>query len=89
DAVFAAQAELDRQRREFDAMRAARASAEAALRAALLPVSRGGEADGLAALVAVAETFVQSAEKAAAQKDSLDDRAREAERGCATAQLRA
>ncbi|MCM3274504.1 hypothetical protein M3691_37980, partial [Paenibacillus elgii] len=70
-------------------MRAARASAEAALRAALLPVSRGGEADGLAALVAVAETFVQSAEKAAAQKDSLDDRAREAERGCATAQLRA
>ncbi|MDI9654006.1 hypothetical protein QM306_37455, partial [Burkholderia cenocepacia] len=46
------------------------------LRAALLPVSRGGEADGLAALVAVAETFVQSAEKAAAQKDSLDDRAR-------------
>lgn len=52
-------------------------------------MSRGGESDGLAALVAIAETFVQSAEKALAQQGSLEDRAREAERGCATAQSRA
>ena len=89
DTVFAAQADLDRLRREFDTIRAARAGAETTLRTALRTVSRGGESDGLAALVAIAETFVQSAEKALAQQDSLEDRAREAERGCATAQSRA
>jgi len=89
DVVFAAQLELDRQRREFEAIREARAGAEATLRTALRLVSRGSDADGLAALIAIAETFVQSAEKTLAQKDSLEDRAREAERGCATARSRA
>ncbi|WP_043176159.1 chromosome segregation protein SMC, partial [Burkholderia ambifaria] len=89
DVVFAAQLELDRQRREFETIREARADAEAALRAALRLVSRGSDADGLAALIAIAGTFVQSAEKTLAQKDSLEDRAREAERGCATARSRA
>ncbi|WP_175924198.1 ATP-binding protein [Burkholderia latens] len=89
DTVFAAQVELDRLRREFATIRDARAGAEAALRSALRLVSRGNDADGLAALVAIAETFVQSAEKTLAQKDSLEDRAREAERGCATARSRA
>jgi uncharacterized protein YhaN len=89
DVVFAAQLELDRQRREFETIREARARAEAALRTALRLVSRGSDADGLAALIAIAETFVQSAEKTLAQKDSLEDRAREAERGCATARSRA
>ncbi|KVN43715.1 chromosome segregation protein SMC [Burkholderia territorii] len=89
DAVFAAQLELDRLSRELAAIRDARTGAEAALRSALRLVSRGGDADGLAALIAIAETFVQSAEKTLAQKDSLEDRAREAERGCATARLRA
>ncbi|MGK8206274.1 AAA family ATPase [Burkholderia cenocepacia] len=89
DAAFVAQAGLERQRHEFDTTRDARMRAEAALRAALRAVSRGDDADGLAALVATAEAFVQSAEKAIARKDSLEDRAREAERGCATARARA
>ncbi|MBY4697312.1 AAA family ATPase [Burkholderia latens] len=89
DAVFAAQSELDRLRREFAMTREARAAAEAALRSALQLVSRGDGADGLGALVAIAETFVQSAEKTLAQKEGLAERAREAERGCATARSRA
>ncbi|MGS0894483.1 AAA family ATPase [Burkholderia stagnalis] len=88
DAVFAAQTDLERQRHAFAVVRDARAGAESALRAALRTVSRGGDADGLAALVATAESFVQSAEKSIAQQDSLEDRAREAERGCATARAR-
>ncbi|AJY11355.1 AAA family ATPase [Burkholderia dolosa] len=88
DAVFAAQADLERQRREFDAIRDARAAAESVLRSALRAVSRGNDGDGLATLVVTAETFVQSAERSLAQQESLEDRVREAERGCATARSR-
>ncbi|KVR86986.1 ATP-binding protein [Burkholderia vietnamiensis] len=89
DSVLAAQLELDRQRRELATIRDARTATEHALRAALRAVSRADDADGLAALVAIAETYVQTAEKTLAQKESLEDRVREADRGCATARSRA
>ncbi|OXH83988.1 hypothetical protein CA830_33035, partial [Burkholderia multivorans] len=88
DAVFAAQSDVERLRNERDTLRDTRTRAESALRAALRVVSRGDDAQGLDTLVATAETFVQSAEKASARKESLDERAREAERGCATARSR-
>ncbi|AFJ89449.1 hypothetical protein MYA_5101 [Burkholderia sp. KJ006] len=88
DSVLAAQVELDRQRRELATIRDARTATEHALRSALRAVSRGNDADGLAALVAIAETYVQTAEKTLAQKESLEDRVREADRGCATARSR-
>ncbi|MGU7776319.1 AAA family ATPase [Burkholderia sp. MR1-5-21] len=88
DAVMTAQATFARLQHEFDETRTARAGAQAALLAALRTVSRGNEADGLAALVVTADSFVQSAEKSIAQKGSLEDQARQAERGCAGAQLK-
>ncbi|MGU7782294.1 AAA family ATPase [Burkholderia sp. PU8-34] len=88
DAVMTAQATLARLQHEFDETRAARAVAQAALLAALRTVSRGNETDGLPALVVTAESFVQSAEKSIAQKGTLEDQARQAERGCAGAQLK-
>ncbi|KVN39960.1 chromosome segregation protein SMC [Burkholderia pyrrocinia] len=89
EAVFVAQAELERQAHELDTMRAARAAAEAALSSALRTVARGSESDALAARVVAAESFVQAAEKANAQQGSLTDQARQAERGCAGAQAKA
>ncbi|MBU9299780.1 chromosome segregation protein SMC [Burkholderia multivorans] len=88
DAVFVAQSDVERLRNERDTLRDTRTRAESALRAALRAVSRGDDAQALDTLVATAETFVQSAEKASARKESLDERAREAERGCATARSR-
>ncbi|RQS63413.1 chromosome segregation protein SMC [Burkholderia sp. Bp8963] len=88
DAAMTAQATLARLQHEFDETCAARAGAQAALLAALQAVSRGSESEGLAALVVAAESFVQSAEKSIAQKGSLEDQVRQAERGCAGAQLK-
>ncbi|KVG69344.1 ATP-binding protein [Burkholderia ubonensis] len=86
--VFAAQAEYERQAHELESTRAARVAAEAALQSALRAVSRGSD-DGLAALVAAAESFVQSAEKSIAQQGSLEDQARQVERARAGAQAKA
>ncbi|MBN3785460.1 YhaN family protein [Burkholderia sp. Ac-20353] len=88
DAAMTAQVTLARLQHEFDETCAARAGAQAVLLAALQTVSRGSEAEGLAALVVAAESFVQSAEKSIAQKGSLEDQVRQAERGCASAQLK-
>ncbi len=89
EAVFVAQAELERQAHELDTMRTARAAADAALASALRTVARGSESDALAARIVAAESFVQAAEKANAQQGSLADQARQAERGCAGAQAKA
>ncbi|PAJ78394.1 ATP-binding protein [Burkholderia ubonensis] len=86
--VFAAQAEYERQAHELESTRAARLAAQAALQSALRAVSRGS-GDGLAALVAAAESFVQSAEKSIAQQGSLEDQARQVERARAGAQAKA
>ncbi|KWO43384.1 chromosome segregation protein SMC [Burkholderia ubonensis] len=86
--VFAAQAEYERQAHELESTRAARVAAQAALQSALRAVSRGSD-DGLAALVAAAESFVQSAEKSIAQQGSLEDQARQVERARAGAQAKA
>ncbi|AOI68237.1 ATP-binding protein [Burkholderia ubonensis] len=86
--VFAAQAEYERQAHELESTRAARVAAEAALQSALRAVSRGSD-DGLAALVAAAESFVQSAEKSIAQQGSLEDQVRQVERARAGAQAKA
>ncbi|KVM73654.1 chromosome segregation protein SMC [Burkholderia ubonensis] len=86
--VFAAQAEYERQAHELDSTRAARVAAQAALRSALRAVSRDSD-DGLAALIAAAESFVQSAEKSIAQQGSLEDQARQVERARAGAQAKA
>ncbi|MFA8325888.1 ATP-binding protein [Burkholderia ubonensis] len=88
DMVFAAQAEYERQAHELESTRAARVAAEAALQSALRAVSRGSD-DGLAALVAAAESFVQSAEKSIAQQGSLEDQVRQVERARAGAQAKA
>jgi hypothetical protein len=88
EAVFVAQVELERQEKELDEARTARAGAQAALLFALRAVSRGSESDGLAALVISAESFVQAAEKSIAQRSSLDDQARQVERARAGAQLK-
>ncbi|WP_321874175.1 ATP-binding protein [Burkholderia ubonensis] len=86
--VFAAQAEYERQAHEFESTRAARVAAQAALQSALRAVSRDSD-DGLAALVAAAESFVQSAEKSIAQQGSLEDQVRQVERARAGAQAKA
>ncbi|KVU29832.1 chromosome segregation protein SMC [Burkholderia ubonensis] len=86
--VFAAQAEYERQAHELDSTRAARVAAQAALQSALRAVSRDSD-DGLAALIAAAESFVQSAEKSIAQQGSLEDQARQVERARAGAQAKA
>ncbi|KVS37966.1 ATP-binding protein [Burkholderia ubonensis] len=86
--VFAAQAEYERQAHELESTRAARVAAQAALQSALRAVSRDSD-DGLAALVAAAESFVQSAEKSIAQQGSLEDQARQVERARAGAQAKA
>ncbi|KUZ63840.1 chromosome segregation protein SMC [Burkholderia ubonensis] len=86
--VFAAQAEYERQAHELESTRAARVAAEAALKSALRAVSRGSD-DGLAALVAAAESFMQSAEKSIAQQGSLEDQVRQVERARAGAQAKA
>ncbi|OJB09677.1 chromosome segregation protein SMC [Burkholderia ubonensis] len=86
--VFAAQAEYERQAHELESTRAARVAAQAALQSALRVVSRDSD-DGLAALVAAAESFVQSAEKSIAQQGSLEDQARQVERARAGAQAKA
>ncbi|KVM84582.1 chromosome segregation protein SMC [Burkholderia ubonensis] len=86
--VFAAQAEYERQAHELESTRAARVAAEAALQSALRAVSRDSD-DGLATLVAAAESFVQSAEKSIAQQGSLEDQARQVERARAGAQAKA
>ncbi|KVN88815.1 chromosome segregation protein SMC [Burkholderia ubonensis] len=86
--VFAAQAEYERQAHELESTRAARVAAQAALQSALRAVSRDSN-DGLAALVAAAESFVQSAEKSIAQQGSLEDQARQVERARAGAQAKA
>ncbi|KVD79831.1 ATP-binding protein [Burkholderia ubonensis] len=86
--VFAAQAEYERQAHELESTRAARVAAQAALRSALRAVSRDSD-DGLAALIAAAESFVQSAEKSIAQQGSLEDQARQVERARAGAQAKA
>ncbi|MFA8390894.1 AAA family ATPase [Burkholderia ubonensis] len=86
--VFAAQAEYERQAHELESTRAARVAAEAALQSALRAVSRGSD-DGLAALVAAAASFVQSAEKSIAQQGSLEDQVRQVERARAGAQAKA
>ncbi|KUZ66200.1 chromosome segregation protein SMC [Burkholderia ubonensis] len=88
DMVFAAQAEYERQAHELESTRAARVAAEAALQSALRAVSRGSD-DGLAALVAAAASFVQSAEKSIAQQGSLEDQVRQVERARAGAQAKA
>ncbi|AOK14942.1 chromosome segregation protein SMC [Burkholderia cepacia] len=88
DAVFAAQAEYERQAHELESTRAARVAAEAALQSTLRAVSRDSD-DGLAALVAAAESFVQSAEKSIAQQGSLEDQVRQVERARAGAQAKA
>lgn len=84
--VFAAVDALELHKSELEGVRKARAVAQSALLAALRAVSLGDEADELPALIATAESFVVSAERGAAQKDSLADQLRQAERSQATAQ---
>ncbi|MGA3845343.1 AAA family ATPase [Ralstonia nicotianae] len=86
EAVFVAQGGLELQQRELADARATRVAAQTALLAALRGVSLGGEPDDLPVLIATAESLIQSAERTAAQKDSLADHSRQVERARSNAQ---
>ncbi|HTR10899.1 MAG TPA: AAA family ATPase [Paraburkholderia sp.] len=88
EASLIAQSECDRRASELEERRAARAAAHAALLKALRPVSGANEADALTTLIGVAETYVQSAQKSAVQREGLDAQLRDAERAHEAAQSR-
>lgn len=88
EAALTAQGECDRRASELEAHRSARAAAHTALLEALRPVAHANEGDALTTLTGVAETFVQSAQKSAVQREGLEAQLRDAERAGDAAQSR-
>jgi len=88
EAALAAQSERERRASELEARRAARVAAHAALLEALQPVAQANEGDALTTLIGAAEAVEQSAQKRAAQRESLEAQLRDADRANESAQSR-
>ncbi|WP_322101512.1 ATP-binding protein [Paraburkholderia sp. J41] len=80
ETALAAQADCERRASECEASRAARIAAHAALGEALASVAGIAAQDSLPALIHAAETFVDSARKAAGQREGLEAQLHDARR---------
>ncbi|MFT0170269.1 AAA family ATPase [Paraburkholderia mimosarum] len=88
ETALAAHSERERRASELETRRAARVAAHRTLLEALRPVALANEGDALATLIGAAEAFVQSAQKSAVQRESLEAQLREVERANESAQSR-